>query len=167
MFVADFYHIECFEKIADFSQSDFNKRVLPVTRRHFSVRGLKGNQILDGNYLCDGGAERLILEWKSARGSVLDARDGVAEAEDDEPLSPEFNNLLRKAGSAGFKGESVEGMTSFEHILLSIDLAPWESDGPEDEAEWNLFHQYLVTGNAEDRHTLSTTLNKWSHAIVR
>ena len=108
----------------------------------------------------------MVLEWKVARGRALDARDGVEEAED-EPMSPELNNLLRKAGSAGFKGESVEGMTPFEHRLLSTSLAPWESDGPEDEAGWNLFDQYLVTGNTEDRHTLSKTLNQWNHATVR
>lgn len=81
-------------------------------------------------------------------------------------MSPAFDNLLRKAGSANFNHEPVEGVNRYEHILLSTRLAPWESDGPGDEAEWNLFDEYLVVGDVEDRHTLSTTLKMWKRAKV-
>lgn len=79
------YHIKYFEKVADFSQSDSNKRLLPVKRTNFNLRGLTGSQTFNGKYLCDGGAERLVLEFKSARGRLFDARDGV---ENGEPITP-------------------------------------------------------------------------------
>ena len=52
-------------------------------------------------------------------------------------------------------------MTKYENILLSTILAPWKSDGLGDEAEWNLFDECLVTGDIEDRYTLSSTLKRW------
>lgn len=168
----DLYHINCFEKVADFSQSSYNKRLCSLTRNTFGLRGLQGNQILDGDYLCDGGAERLVEEYKVARGRLLDARDGVTYP-DEEPMSPAFDDLYRNAGSADFKYEPVAGLDWYESILMSRNLAPWESHDKEeshdvkDEADWNLFDEYLIAGDVEDRHTLSTTLAKWRLAKVR
>lgn len=84
----DFYHVACFEKIADLSQADFLDRILPMTRAFFHLRNLKANNIADGDYLCDEGAERLILEWKVQRGKWIDKRDGVEQ----ETMDPAFNN---------------------------------------------------------------------------
>jgi hypothetical protein len=39
-------------------------RILPMARSFFHLRSLKANNIIDGDHLCDGGAERPILEWK-------------------------------------------------------------------------------------------------------
>jgi hypothetical protein len=46
--------------------------------------------IIDGDYLCDGGAERLVLEWKVCRGKWIDKQTDVEQ----EPLSPAFDNIL-------------------------------------------------------------------------
>lgn len=61
----DFYHIRCFEAIADFSQLEFIRRVEPLTRSTWRFRGLAASSIFDANYLVSAGIERLILEWKT------------------------------------------------------------------------------------------------------
>jgi hypothetical protein len=68
----DFYHVRCFEDLVDFSQAAYIDRILPVTRHNARMRGLKGTSVADGNYLLDGGAERLVLEWKSSMGKLID-----------------------------------------------------------------------------------------------
>jgi len=52
---SDYYHIRCFERIADFSQADYLDRVTVVDHpnRHLT----KG-----GYYPCDAGAQRIVLE---------------------------------------------------------------------------------------------------------
>jgi hypothetical protein len=99
---SDFYHVACFEKIADLSKADFLDRISPATRSTCHIRNLKGASIPDGNYLCEGGVERLVLEWKVQRGGWTDEREGKKVDSLEETL-PEFNNLLRKAGSSKFR----------------------------------------------------------------
>lgn len=165
--MADFYHISCFEKIADFSQAAFLGRINPVTRGTFSLRGVRGTSVLDGNYLVDGGAERLILQWKVTRGRHIDERDGVIQ--DGEPLAQNFADLLSKAGLPGFQPQFVDGMTQHEFINLTTILAPNESDGPEDPEVWNLFDEFLTVQeptSLDDRHSLSKMLTAWHSCTV-
>jgi hypothetical protein len=129
---------------------------------------LRGTTIADGNYLVDGGAERLILEWKVSMGRLMDRRDGVPF----EPLEPGFDDLLHKAGSASYKPRKITGMTDFEYLNLSHHLAPIESDGAEDQQEWSLFKQYLPLTfdsleDLKERHSLSDMLNRWRFDVVR
>lgn len=132
-----------------------------MTRNTFSdLRGLEVVQISGGNYLCDGGAERLILEYKVQRGRWLDRQAGIEQ----EPMALAFDNLLRKAGSSNFHFERIPGMSLHEEHLLLKTLAPFESDGPEDTDEWNLFKKYLPDddeNNLHDRHSLSHMLGMW------
>lgn len=140
--------------------------------------------MLDGNYLLDAGAERLTLEWKRAVGKLIDERDGVKtkggskddpkdDPEDDskDDLNPAFRNLLYNAGSSKYVPEDVPNMDTFERHLLTTTLAPIESDGPEDDDEWNLFDEYLVAReddptSLDSRHTLSATLFLWGLHVV-
>ena len=152
----------CFENIADLSDADFLDRISPVTRATYRIRNLQANNILDGNYLCDGAVERLVLEWKVQRGKWIDEQKG----EDQEPMDPAFNNLLQKAGSSSYvpvTRQSIPGMDIHEYLLLSDTLAPFESDGQDDKEEWNLFETYLNDDKAslEDRHDLSNMLLAW------
>ena len=139
-----------------------------MTRRYFGLRNLKGTQILEGDYLCDGGVERLLLEWKVRRGRILDERDGFEQEQ--EAMPPGLDNLLRKAGSSTFESQSIPRMSQHECFLLKKDLAPYESDGPGDAQEWNLFDSYLNVENTEeslyDRHSLSRMLERWRHDVV-
>ncbi|KAF8859944.1 hypothetical protein BDZ45DRAFT_688807 [Acephala macrosclerotiorum] len=165
---SDYYHVHCFEKIADFSQAEYLDRVQPLTRNVTKLRNLKGTSILDGNYLLDAGAERLCLEWKITVGALIDKRDGV---EVTETMDPDFNDLLRKSGSAKYVPKMYPGMTTFEYMLLTSTLAPFESDGMEDEEEWNLFEEFLtVSGDRsedlEDRHSLSDMLEDWRKEVI-
>jgi hypothetical protein len=158
----DFYHVRCFEKLVDFSQAAYLDRITPVTRNTARLRGLKGTTIADGNYLLDGGAERLVLEWKVSMGRLMSRRDGVP----DEPLEPDFDALLHKSGSASYQPKKITNMTDFEYFQLAHSLAPIESDGAEDQEEWNLFEQYLPLQfedleDLNERHSLSNMLSLW------
>lgn len=165
--IIDFYHISCFEKIADLSQSAFLDRINPVTRYSFKLRGVRGASILDGNYLVNGGAERLILEWKVTRGRHIDERDGVAR--NDSPLAQNFADLLSRAGLPGFRPQIVNGMTEHEFLYLTTILAPNETDGPEDRDAWNLFDEFLTAqdpASLDNRHDLSEMLMAWRSYTV-
>lgn len=160
--------MQCFEDLVDFSQAAYLDRIQPVTRRTASMRGLKGTSVADGNYLVDGGAERLVLEWKTSMGKLIDRRDGVSI----EPMDPDFNDLLRKSGSASYKPKIIDGMSRHEFFNISMKLAPIESDGVEDQEEWNLFEHYLPMTfddleGLNDRHSLSDMLSLWKTDKVR
>jgi len=72
-----------------------------VTRRFFDLRNLKVNQTVDGDYLCDGGAERLLLEWKVRRDRLLDEGDGVEQKQ--EAMLSGLGNLLYRVDSSNFE----------------------------------------------------------------
>ena len=125
------------------------------------------SSVLDGNYLVPGGVERLVLEWKVTRGRWIDKRDGIFEEKD--RLSPEFKDLLYKAGSAKYKpGAPPEGIAGFEWRNLTHALAPYESDGVEDSNEWNLFSKYVDPSPeaSADPHNLSMMLHCWRNDVV-
>lgn len=154
--------MRCFENLVDFSQATYLDRIAIVTRNTAGMRGLKGTSIADGNYLLDGGSERLVLEWKVSMGRLMDKRDGVPI----KPMDPDFDDLLHKSGSASYKPKHIDGMPRHEFRNLSMKLAPVESDGIEDEEEWNLFEQYLgmTFDDLEDLnepHSLSDMLEYW------
>lgn len=164
----DFYHIRCFEKIADFSKAEFLDRIQPLTRSTWNFRGLKTGSVLDGNYLVPGGVERLVLEWKGTRGRWIDKRDGVYD-ESEYRLPADFDALLRKAGSAEYqKPTNPQWINAFEYHNLLFNLAPFESDGRGDVKEWNLFATYLdrAAEALDNQHDLSTMLQRWQNDAV-
>lgn len=63
----------------------------------------------------------------------------------------------------------MEGMSDNEYLILLRDLAPHESDGPDDSQEWNLFDSYLNGGedSLNNPHDLSDMLNDWENDVVR
>jgi hypothetical protein len=142
-------------------------RLQIVFRNNFSLRGVKAMSILDGEYLVDGGAERLVLEWKVRRGKKLDDRDGVDQGEE---IAPAFDKLLRRAGSSTYQYEAVPGMSQHEDFLLRTTLAPIESAGEGDTQEWNLFDEFIDEKEEEEgllaRHSLSKMLDLWAFQKV-
>lgn len=140
----------------------FVDRVVPLTRHNYEVRGIKGSSVLDGNYLVDGGAERLVLQWKTERSRAITERKDTTTSTED--LDSDLANLLSKAGLPGFQPRRPEGLSSNEYINLANALAPNESDGPGDINPWNLFDEYLYTrkpGSLNNRHDLSEMLTQW------
>lgn len=119
--------------------------------------------ILNGKYFVDGGAERLVLEWKFRRGKKLDDLDGVNQG---EAIAPAFDRLLQRAGSSTYQYEAVPGMNRREEFLLCHTLAPIESAGEGDTQEWNLFDEFIHDEENEegllDRHSLSKMLDRWA-----
>ncbi|KAJ2985738.1 hypothetical protein NUW58_g5371 [Xylaria curta] len=152
----------CFEILADFSKTNCLKRLTAVTRATFRARNLKAASVSDGNYLLDGGAERLVLHWKFSMGRLIDERDGLER----EPDDPDFIDILYKAGSASYTPRSPEGMPDMEYLNLIHSLAPIESDGPDDEDEWNLINKYAPLGfedldDLNQTNSLSSILEAW------
>ena len=161
----DFYHLHCFETIVDFSQYEFLKRVYPVTRRTTDLRQLRAFSIKDGDYLLDGGAERLSLQWKAKLEQLIARRDNV----NIPSLDPALKDLLTKSGSAHYQPHLPPLMDEFEFGLLKHDLAPVESDGTEDTEEWNLFDEYLTADEETllyGQHRLSRSLQLWRYSVV-
>ncbi|KAL5337526.1 Alpha/Beta hydrolase protein [Aspergillus crustosus] len=121
-------------------------------------------------YLVPGGVERLVLEWKVTYGKWFDKRNGVYdESAEEEHVHADFLALLRKAGSSEYK-QSMKptGLSHNEYYNLLVNLAPYESDGPNDMEEWNLFDTYLdSTVKALDNpHDLSTMLQRWHDDVT-
>jgi hypothetical protein len=104
----DFYHVICFEKIADLSQADFLGRLQPITRATYPLLNVPTLSVLDGHSLLDGGAERLILEWKIERGKRIDEQAGVQQ----EPIGPTFENLSQRAGCSTFKSQEISKISN-------------------------------------------------------
>lgn len=158
----DYYHIRCFEEIADFSESAFLDRVYPVTRNTYNLRVLKGTGILDGKYLLDAGAESLVTAWSISRDRLIDDRDGVHREIDQ--TSKDFADLVLKAGIPGFKLPEPEGMMPQELWYRANHLAPVENDGPDDTEPWSLHEEYLDDSpeSLDNKHDLSEMLELWS-----
>ncbi|RDW68821.1 uncharacterized protein DSM5745_08581 [Aspergillus mulundensis] len=162
---SDYYHISCFERLADFTQSAYLNRLVPLTRNTFKLRGLKASSVSDGSYLLPGGVERLILEWKVRRGMEIDKRDGVFNPSYYE-LDPSVRALLYEAGSRGYwpTGRPA-GLDMFEYYTLARTVAVNEvGKGNE---EWNLFDAFLDDKDeCGGRHDLSEMLGRWDRGMV-
>ncbi|POS88086.1 hypothetical protein EPUL_000330 [Erysiphe pulchra] len=194
----DLYHVSCFERIADLSDSAFLERIEPFTRFTNVNRPQE-------DYICAGAVERLVNEWKTRRirwNTIVknsyeeeeqnsddedDIYDGENEENNDDSEDDDvdeeicsrtsiqknqFNerlldDLMHNAGSSRFKPYGlVPGMQRQQYFLFLKSLAPWESDGPGDTQEWNLFDTFL--GQEESDRTriqpnvnLSAVLEKW------
>jgi hypothetical protein len=124
------------------------------------LRGIKENSVLNGSYLVDGGAERLLLQWKVERRRQINQRDGNPDTT--EVLDKDFQDLLDLAGTPGFQAKRPAQMELHEYLYLMKNLAPNESDG--DDGIWNLFEEFLFTrkpGSLDDRHDLSKMMARW------
>ncbi|KAJ0423178.1 hypothetical protein BJY00DRAFT_278859 [Aspergillus carlsbadensis] len=162
---SDYYHIPCFELLADFTSPAYLDRIQPLTRNTFKLRGLKPSSVFDGSYLLPGGVERLILEWKVTRGKAIDQRDGVFD-ERMYKLEESIHELLYRAGSRTYKPIRRPGLLDqFEFYTLSKTLAPneFEYTGGRKE-EWNLFESFL--GEEDGVHDLSGMLERWERAVA-
>ncbi|KAJ5779443.1 hypothetical protein N7457_007163 [Penicillium paradoxum] len=162
------YHIECFERIADFTQLAFIQRVLPVTRNTWKYRNLNVGGILDGNYFVSAGVERLIQEWREVHAMWAAKRDDCYD-ETQDVLPANLDALLYQSGSAVNQEPKKPGrMKEYEYLLLRTMLAPNESDGPEDPSEWNLFSEYIDSAAEalDNPHDLSTMLQRWQTDVL-
>ncbi|KAL4745435.1 hypothetical protein BDW72DRAFT_58781 [Aspergillus terricola var. indicus] len=165
---SDYYHIFCFERLADFSESAYLNRLVPLTRNTFRLRGLKLSSVSDGSYLLSGGAERLILEWKVRRGMEIDKRNGVFDPACYE-LDRDVHALMYEAGSRGYwPSGRPAGLDMYEYYTLARTVAVNECEDGNEE-EWNLFDAFLghqESGGGSGRHNLSELLKRWEQSKV-
>lgn len=160
-----FYHAQCFFEIADAKDPELIRKIWPLTRRNFRYRKLEWADVATGDYLLDGGAERLVGEWCVQRINFLARSLGV------EPLrllqTDPLYRLMYFAGKSDFKYASgpPAALSFYEEYLLLNCLKPFESDGPGDRYEWDLFSTYLgMINNMESlkyNNTLSLVLDRW------
>ncbi|KAI0996649.1 hypothetical protein K3495_g11534 [Podosphaera aphanis] len=247
---ADLFHVSCLEKIADLSKPAYFSCIEPFTR-------LTGGTQADGDYLCAGAVERLVLEWKARRiwktmmytdgtcnnlhvcdekhdddvpnieeddddescddscdndSSMDDSEDDDDEGSDDDDeeeyvsdnddvdddddeineasknkralnlpplpnnqnlISPLFLDLWHNAGSSRFNSRGhIPGMQQHEYFNLLTLLAPWESEGPGDNNEWNIFDALLGKKDNQEKadrknksNELSAILSKWERWV--
>lgn len=155
---SEYYHVRCFERIADLTDSSYLARIQPVTRANFLDRGLSLTNA--DNYIVDAGAERLVLSWIETRQKLIRQHKGMTPLPEPDQV---FADLLFKAGLSGFEPQQPTGMSDLEFTWLSSLLAPNESDGPDDMEPWNLFKRYLHDSpeSLEEKHGLYDMLHRW------
>lgn len=120
-------------------------------------------------YLLDGGAERLVLKWKSLMQLLIEQNGGTHLG---IKPTPEMEDLLHKAGSALYEPEEdlfeEDTLPGHEFKTLLKDLAPIQNDKPYTYKEWNLFKEYIERDlnnnldNLKQPHILSSILGKWA-----
>ena len=126
------------------------------------MRIIRDNIPAHSGYWLDGGAERLVAEWKLRMYRMAVDRGQVAAV----AVDPGVKNLFYDAGSAKFVPQRLGPQDSIEVQLLSHQLAPNESDGPGDAYEWNLFACYLQHERVIHKHHLSNMLLRWKYHMV-
>ncbi|RYP36414.1 hypothetical protein DL767_003377 [Monosporascus sp. MG133] len=156
------WNAECFERLADFSQAQYLRRLRPITRHTVPLRIDPYNAYA----LLDGGAEKLILEWKEVLNGLIARRAG-------DPWPPQdlaTYGILHSAGRLGFYRHKPAFLSHYEYFLHTHQLAPIESDGPGEEDEWDLFDQYYRTEHPYDieyqANRLGEMLRSWQHDKV-
>ncbi|KAI1262233.1 hypothetical protein F5Y18DRAFT_430467 [Xylariaceae sp. FL1019] len=160
----DYYHVECFETLVDFSKPEHLSKLKTLTKHEKSLpaRGLSRTYVLDGTYFLDDGAKKLVHHWMQSMARLIAQRD---ESQYTSP-DPEVVALLYQEGSASYTPTQHQSVSNDSHDALSGSRAPMESGGPDAKAEWNLFDIYvpLAFDKLEDlnqRHSLSSMLQTW------
>ena len=157
--------------IADLNDPSFFERIIPLTRNTFTYRYIHYEEVAAGRYVCDGGAERLVQEWRYKKWEMNQHSKGIPQ---ERRLQDPMEYIAYNAGSNRFVYREVPGINMWEVNSYVRPLAPNESDGPDDRNEWNLFESFLYPkpkvkseqGYYADRHCLSKVLREWRNAKV-
>ena len=141
-------------------------RVVVATTNTIRGKDTGGNDNVRLQHILDGGAERLVYEWRRQRQLALGATFIRSVA---PPINPAYLNLALQAGSARFHDMGIQlDLSPQEYNLMRYQYAPIESDGWDDENEWSLFTTYLdgLLPRLNDRHHLSSVLRRWEADVV-
>ncbi len=166
----DYYHVRCFETIANLTQADFLVRIIPATR---NIMKSPDTPCATGpgpkkRFHVDSGAERLIYAWKARRGNHISDPDKLTQAQ--EPMDQGRRDLSEGAEPAGYVARRLPGTGLEEHPVLKDSLGPNESGQLGKEDDWNLLQAYLNAeegrGSLDDRHRLSKILERWANDLV-
>ena len=157
--------------IADLNEPCFYERIFPLTRNTFRYRYVHYQELAAGKYVCDGGAERLVQEWRYKKWEMSQHSKGIPQERRPQDA---MENIAYNAGSSRFVYHPVPGINMWEVNCYIRPLAPNESDGSGDLNEWNLFDSFLYPkpavkseqGYFSDRHCLSKVLREWRDAKV-
>ncbi|KAG0646062.1 hypothetical protein D0Z07_8214 [Hyphodiscus hymeniophilus] len=158
-------HVSCFEKTKDFfSKPEDFRRIIPVTKSTWAVRNIMDTR-LDERTICAGGVERLLTEWKLFKQSWFDMNVG----EEVTCAMGRLGDIWSHAGSSESKRpEYWSAIDEQDWKLWLTDLAPYESNGPDDTEQWNLFETFFNQDNGTLQYpfTLSGMLKKWEDYAV-
>lgn len=158
----------------DFSEAAYLDRLVPVTRNTILMRRVvpswEALESCGTRHFLDGGAERLVLKWKSLMQLLIEKNGGTHIG---AKPTPEMEDLLHKSGSALYEPDEAQfkedTLPGHELKTLSEDLAPVQNDRPDTYKEWNLFDEYIDRDlidnldNLKQPHILSSILDKWAH----
>ncbi len=167
----EYYHVRCFETIANLAEAEFLDRIIVVTRDTMKspetscATGPEPKKC----FPVDSGAERLIYAWKARRARHICDPDMLTQAE--EPMDQGRRDLPEEAEPAGYVAKRLCGMGLKQYLVLKDSLEPNESGQPDEEEDWILIQTYLNaeegSGGHEDRHRLSKILERWANDVVR
>ena len=165
----DYYHVKCFEQLANLSNRQFLNRLHPLTRKTAHMRAPEDVR----DCLLDGGAEKLIVLWKIHRLKRIAVRKGEVYDASETDVDDLFYNAGAPDGFSG--GEQYVGkkgvVSEAEYFLSLHQLAPSECEGADDPEPWNLFNSYLIatqkkTLSLAEQHCLSPMLESWERDVV-
>ncbi|KUJ15971.1 uncharacterized protein LY89DRAFT_719640 [Mollisia scopiformis] len=145
-----FYHVHCFEKIADFSQTHYLDRLRPVTRQYptsSSHSSIPPDAISAGRHVLDAGAQLLFEFWKSIICSAIQ-RNGHEQPGVGVINWPAFM-------------DEVDWCNSRKHV----DTLSYRHDS----SAWNFFNEFLALPTPDPFGpgfctSLSTSLQRWDLA---
>ncbi|KAF2442632.1 hypothetical protein P171DRAFT_474049 [Karstenula rhodostoma CBS 690.94] len=170
----DYYHVRCFEELADFSQEDYLDRLRPVIQSTaVSPRGLIANSLAHRRICLDAGAMRLVLEWKTLMKYLIYAKNMMSSFS----LLGLQDILVRmqKGAPASYLPNEIEAwiQTPTDDPIERYE-PPEGQPGPNE--EWNLFEDHIPLTvksikhlknfkdlrDLENPHTLSEMLERWT-----
>lgn len=171
--IIDYYHIRCFEELADFSQEDYLDRLRPVIQSTaVSPRGLAENSLTHRRICLDAGTIRLVLEWKTLVKFLAHARRMMSV--DSQLTVGEILDILQKDDLGLYMPDEIEAwiQTPTDDPIQRHGPPEGHSGPPE---EWNLFEEHIPLtvksirnlkdfkdlGDLENPHTLSEMLDRW------
>ncbi|KAK8080383.1 hypothetical protein PG997_008201 [Apiospora hydei] len=128
-----FYHVDCFEKLADLSKADFVNRLHPLTRTTTPIPSWPGRS----RHFLDDGAKKLVRHWLESIRALIARSDGDPQKQVDSKL------IHLTHGSAPIENDDPEDK---EDGYLFYHFAPRNLHDPE---------------ALNDLDSLSPMLDKW------
>ncbi|KAI9889899.1 MAG: hypothetical protein M1814_004734 [Vezdaea aestivalis] len=127
----DFFHIGCFQQVADVFSPDIFPRIMTLTMDNSWMRGVQWTDLKNQFYICDIGADLLVKEWR--RRVVLDLFDPKKGDLPEPEVNSETLRYFRDLRES-FEQEPTDDW-EFHHQLqkyvsedLGSMLETWKSD---------------------------------------
>jgi len=180
--IADYWHVRCFERIADLGRYEHLVRITPLTRFNWGPEGRNFSSYRDRyrEYMCAEGVRRLLLEWQHQRTQLIHASHrtpGFVQFLDIAGMHADVDAVSPAPAPAPKGGGLPIGAKteiSFADSAEAIVRLPAPRTLMNKFKEPDLFAEPCLMDrepcrsiintdptDLQDRHSLSTMLNKW------